>query len=127
GSAVVWIVHMDSPSDTSAQLRAYQAVPQNGKMQLIRSFPVGKASKFNPPGVGTGRVYVGTNDGHVRGFGIPTSAPLAGSSLAFGQVFGGDSKTRDAQLDVIATTVTVNSIQVSGAGFNAGPGAPSTP
>jgi iron transport multicopper oxidase len=124
GSAVVWIVHMDSPSDTSAQLRAYQAVPQNGKMQLIRSFPVGKASKFNPAGVGSGRVYVGTNDGHVRGFGIPTSAPLAGSSLAFGQVVVGDSKTLNATLDVIAVTVKVTSIQTSGAGFSAGTPSP---
>ena len=54
-----------------AQLRAYDAVPENGTLTLRYSAPISVASKFNPPGVGEGRVYVGTRDGKVFGFGAP--------------------------------------------------------
>src|SRR6185436_14629878 len=57
GSGVVWIVWMGAGSGgANAQLRAYQTTPdENGQMRLLRSFPIGKGTKFNPPGVGNNR------------------------------------------------------------------------
>jgi hypothetical protein len=40
------------------------------------SAPVGQGSKFNPPGVHGNRLYVGTRDGYVIGFGVPEGASV---------------------------------------------------
>ena len=36
----------------------------------------------DPPGVGDNRIYVGTRDGHVVGFGAPVDPPLTASPLS---------------------------------------------
>ena len=42
------------------------------------------SSKFNSPGVGpNGRIYVGTRDGTVLGFGYPVDVPLASAGVSF--------------------------------------------
>jgi iron transport multicopper oxidase len=69
GTALVWVVRSPSHSGDGAELRAYDAVPREGSLRLRFKASVGQASKFNPPGVSNGRVYVGTRDGHVIGFG----------------------------------------------------------
>jgi hypothetical protein len=66
GTALVWLVYMPDGSGANAQLRAYDALPQAGAPVMRFSATLGIASKFNPPGVWGGRMYVGTRDGHVR-------------------------------------------------------------
>ncbi len=80
GSALVWMIWMPSGAGTGAQLRAYDPVPVNGRPVLRWSAPIGTATKFETPGVGAGRLYVGTRDGHVLGFGSPVTPPLTGST-----------------------------------------------
>lgn len=78
GSALLWIIWNPDGSGVGAQLRAYDVVPVNGTLHLRFSADVGQGSKFNPPGVAGNRLYVGTRDGHVIGFGLPAgllSAP----------------------------------------------------
>ncbi len=75
GSAVAWMVWQANSSGTGAELRAYDAVPQNGQMQLLWSTPIGQGSKFNPPAISDNHVYVGTRDGHVLGFAEPDPPP----------------------------------------------------
>ncbi len=77
GSALVWTVWSPDGTGAGAQLRAYDPVPVDGVLQLVWSAPVGTASKFNPPGVAGNRLYVGTRDGHVLGFGAPVGAPFS--------------------------------------------------
>ncbi|GAA1980773.1 cell wall-binding repeat-containing protein [Catenulispora subtropica] len=87
GSAVVWII--DSPTGSTgvnAELRAYDAMPNpDGSMRELFSAPIGTASKFAVPATDRGRVYVGTRDGHVLGFGSPTTAPLTAPQTSFGR------------------------------------------
>jgi hypothetical protein len=83
GSALVWMIWTGSGAGTGAQLRAYDPVPVNGKPVLRWSAPIGTSSKFAPPGVGAGRLYVGTRDGHVLGFGSPVTPLLTGSATSF--------------------------------------------
>ena len=87
GSAVVWVVATHSPAGaagTNADLRAYNAIPNpDGTMQLLFSAPIGTAAKFSVPATDNGRVYVGTRDGHVIGFGSPTTAPLSAPQTTF--------------------------------------------
>jgi hypothetical protein len=75
GSALVWTVWLQDGSGVNASLRAYSAVPSGSTPVLTFQAPVGTGSKFNPPGIGYGRVYVGTRDGQVLAFG-PTVPQL---------------------------------------------------
>ncbi|MBV6702339.1 PQQ-binding-like beta-propeller repeat protein [Kitasatospora aureofaciens] len=69
-SALVWAVWSGSGAGgVGGELRVYDAVPVNGVMHLRRSFPIGTAAKFVVPATDGGRVFVGTRDGHVVGFG----------------------------------------------------------
>ena len=83
GSALVWTEWMPNGGGVGAQLRAYDPVPIEGKPHLRWSESIGTASKFATPGVGLGRLYVGTRDGHVAAFGSPVKQPLSGSPLEF--------------------------------------------
>ncbi|WP_194904336.1 choice-of-anchor D domain-containing protein [Catenulispora rubra] len=112
GSALVWVVYSDGSKGTNGQLRAYDAVPVNGQLNLRYSVPIGTASKFAVPATDGNRVYVGTRDGHVHGFGRPTTSSLTGSPTDFGNVAVGT--TANATVTVTATrTVTISAITTS--------------
>ena len=84
----------------------------------VFSAPVGTASKFNPPGVGGNRLYVGTRDGNVIGFGAPVSAPVTAASPTFPATVVGKSSTET--LTVTANSaVTVTALSVSNGAFTA--------
>jgi hypothetical protein len=74
GSALVWIIFLPDSSGVGAELRAYEANPAGGVLQLRGSWPVGQGTKFNTPTVHAGRVYVGAQDGNVRAFGVTQAA-----------------------------------------------------
>ncbi|MDG6101533.1 choice-of-anchor D domain-containing protein [Dactylosporangium aurantiacum] len=101
GSAVVWAVYSDGSSGANGQLRAYDALPVNGRLNLRYSAPIGVATKFVTPATDGGRVFVGTRDGHVIGFGRPTTAALTSGPTDFGNVAVGSGA--DATVTVTAT------------------------
>ncbi|MEP6761024.1 MAG: choice-of-anchor D domain-containing protein [Sporichthyaceae bacterium] len=111
GSALVWTVYSSGSTGSGGQLRAYDAVPTAaGTMNLRWSAPIGLASKFAVPATSNGRVYVGTRDGHVHGFGNPSSAGLTGPTVDFGLVaVGSTSPSRDAVLTA-TRPLTVQSV-----------------
>ena len=119
GSALVWVVYGDGATGADGQLRAYDAVPVNGRLNLRYSAPIGTAAKFAVPATDGNRVYVGTRDGKVYGFGRPTTASLTSSPTDFGNVAVGT--IANATVTVTATrTVTVSAITAS-APFSATP------
>jgi hypothetical protein len=126
-SAVVWVVGADDGSGANGTLYAFDAIPQrvNGVNQLtqIWSSPIGTASKFCIPATSDGRVFVGTRDGHVLGFGSPHAPALTGATpLAFQEAVGG-SQTQTATLTATAS-ISVSQPTVSATGgtnpFSAG-------
>jgi hypothetical protein len=91
GSALVWKVWSPAPKQPGAQLRAYDPVPVNGVLRQRWSAPIGTAAKFGRVATDNGRVYVGTFDGHIIGFGHPTTSPLTATPTDFGDVAVGSS------------------------------------
>jgi iron transport multicopper oxidase len=88
---------------------------------------VGTATKFTPPGVGQRKIYVGTRDGHVLGFGAPASAPLTAGSGAFPATTVGQSSSRTVTLRA-ERTVTVRTLSLAGdAAFTTGESSPALP
>ena len=120
GSAVVWIVHADDASGVGATLRAYEALPQDGSLQLLFSAALGSpgtGAKFNPPAVDAGRVYVGTRDATIVAFGSGSGTPpVRADAVDFAPTSLGSSSAASATFTATAP-VTINSISVeNGAG-----------
>ncbi|MFF5229091.1 choice-of-anchor D domain-containing protein [Dactylosporangium sp. NPDC000521] len=112
GSAIVWAVYSDGSSGANGQLRAYDALPVNGRLNLRYSAPIGVATKFVTPATDGGRVFVGTRDGHVIGFGRPTTAALTSGPTDFGNVAVGS--TANATVTVTATrAVSITAISTA--------------
>ena len=127
GSALVWILWAADRSGTGGQLRAYDALPSGGPPVLRYSAPIGTAAKYVTPGVGpNGRIYVGTRDGTVIGFGAPVTSQLSGAPVSFPGTTVGQSLTQTATFTA-SGNVTVNSLSVSGSAFTIGASAPATP
>jgi hypothetical protein len=75
GSAMMWIVRLPDGSGFGAELRAYDANPAGGVLNLRGRYAVGQGTKFNTPTVDRGRMYVGARDGLVHAFGaLPQGA-----------------------------------------------------
>src|ERR1019366_1560263 len=110
-SALVWEVNAAGGAGANT-LDAFDAVPAAGctgakpcSMSPVWSATIGTASKFSIPATNDGRVYVGTRDGHVLGFGSPDAAPVTGATpVNFGDVAVSTSSARllrDAEIAVV--------------------------
>ncbi len=113
GSALMWTVWSPDGSGAGAQLRAYNPVPVGGTLQLVWSGPVGTASKFNPPGVAGNRLYVGTRDGNVLGFGAPVAAPVTAPTPTFPATVVGQTST-ETETITASSAVTITSLVATG-------------
>ncbi|MCH5673590.1 Ig-like domain-containing protein [Streptomyces gilvus] len=125
-SALVWMTSASNASGADGTLRAYSPVPDgNGRLQLLWSAPIGTATKFSTPTADSGKVYVGTRDGVLYGFGSPARTALTAASLDFGQVgVGGNASS---QMKLTATQdVSITGLTASGP-FTVDPSAVPTP
>ena len=87
GTAILWIM------DTNG-VRAYHAVPVNGKMIRIPISAAYGMTKFSRVSFGNGRYYVTGFNGAIMGYGAPVAVPLNCSSpVEFGAVAIGTAKT----------------------------------
>lgn len=84
GTAILWVTDPDNG------LRAWKAVPENGKMIRIPLPPTPFMNKFQRPVFGDKKVYVSTSNGHIMCLGSPVALPLTCTSpLDFGNVMLG--------------------------------------
>jgi len=84
GSALVWVIWMGGGSGAGAELRAYDPVPRQGVVRLRWRASIGTASKFSTPGVGGGRIIIGTRDGRVIAYGRRAAGPRRAARLRLG-------------------------------------------
>jgi Abnormal spindle-like microcephaly-assoc'd, ASPM-SPD-2-Hydin/Protein of unknown function (DUF1573)/PQQ-like domain len=116
GSALVWLVWAPNGGGEGAQLRAYDPIPVNGEPVLRWSAPIGTSSKFAIPGVGAGRLFVGTRDGHVLAFGSPVTPVLTGSVSEFPTTTVGQSSQQSVTLTA-TEPLTLSSLTSSSSAF----------
>jgi hypothetical protein len=115
-SALVWEVNAAGGAGANT-LDAFDAVPAADctgakpcSMSPVWSATIGTASKFSIPATNDGRVYVGTRDGHVLGFGSPDAAPVTGATpVNFGDVAVSTSSARHDVILKATAPVTINS------------------
>jgi iron transport multicopper oxidase len=119
GSALVWDAWSPDRSGDGGQLRAYLPVPENGAPKLVWSAPIGQTAKFASPTASGGRIYLGTKDGHVLGFGSPVSLPLVGPQLNFDPTTVGHTSARTLELEA-TRDLTVNGATSSSSSFTVG-------
>lgn len=124
GSGIVWLTRATDRTGANGQLRAFEAVPSEGKLVEIFNAPIGTASNYSVPGVGAGRIYVGNRDSQVIAFGSPVTPALTGSPVSFGATTTGQTATKTAAFtateSLTVTALTSNSSQYT-------VGTPSTP
>jgi iron transport multicopper oxidase len=120
GSALVWTIRSDNGAGANAQLRAYDPVPVNGQMHLRWSAPIGTAVKFGTPAVSDNRVYVGTRDGKVLGFGSPVNRPFDASvpTMNFDRVVLNQQKQSSVTLTATRSLDITKAPTVTGTGFS---------
>ncbi|KAI4181434.1 MAG: hypothetical protein L6R41_006629 [Letrouitia leprolyta] len=75
GTGLYWMTDVDGYN-----LRIYNAVPQGGSLQLIKTANIPGVTKFSRPVFGDGRAYVGTVQGLLYAFGSPVNLPLTCTS-----------------------------------------------
>jgi hypothetical protein len=119
GSALVWMEWAPNSSGVGAQLRAYDPIPVDGNPVLRWSAPIGTASKFATPGIGGGRLYVGTRDGKVLAFGSPVTAVLTGPSTSFPTTTEGSSNEKTVTLTA-SKALTLTALTSTSSTFSVG-------
>ena len=120
GSATAWMVSMPYRDGEGAQLTAYDATPTGctpGGLKLLRTFAVGRGTKYASPTVTAGRVYVGTLEGRVLGFGAPAAPGLRSSGGSAGAVVLGQTGTATVHLRAEGAAVRLSGAGLSGDGF----------
>jgi len=86
GTGLYWVTDIQG-----LNLRIYDAVPKNGKLQLIKGLGVPGQIKFSRPSFGNGRGYLTTSTGDLVMVGSPVNPPLlCDSPIQFGEVTMGD-------------------------------------
>ena len=126
GTALVWIVWATNRTGTGGQLRAYDPLPVGGRPVLRFKAPIGTASSYSTPGVGSGHLYVGTRDGKVLAFGSPVTPPLTGSPVTFPATTV--HSTSKATLKLTSTeALTLSTLSSSSSQFQLGSPVPALP
>lgn len=112
-SALVWVVYSTGGTGANGELRAYRALPDgNGILKQVFSAPLGTVAKFSSVATESGRVYVGTRDGHIIGFGAPTTAAVGAANTDLGTAEVGATKKGTVTITA-SRAVTISAVTTS--------------
>jgi hypothetical protein len=118
GSALVWVVYAATEYGTGGDLRAYDAEPDNGTLdQVYSSADQGLSfaqEKFTTPATDGNRIYFGTLDGHIMGFGEQSQPAVAAPPTPFPAESVGSSTPPQTVTMTAARSATIESISAQG-------------
>lgn len=110
GTGLVWTSDVEG-----ANLRIYNAVPEQGLLKLINSFVTEGTTKFTRPVFGDGIAYQGTTQGFLYAYGAPVNLPMDCSSpYNFGIVSVNAISSKVTVKCQAKTALTVTSLGISG-------------
>lgn len=113
GTGLLWVSDVDGYN-----LRVYNAIPVDGKLQLIKTANIPGITKFTRPVFGDGRAYLGTTQGTLYCFGSPVNLPITCTSpIDFGTVLINNTsvvKTIHCQAHI---NTRINDITIASANF----------
>lgn len=113
GTGLLWVSDVDG-----FNLRVYNAIPVDGKLQLIKTANIPGITKFSRPVFGDGRAYLGTTQGTLYCFGSPVNLPITCTSpIDFGIVSINNTSVRksiDCQAHV---SIRINAITIANPNF----------
>src|SRR5947209_6357779 len=114
GTGLYWVTDVQG-----FNLRVYNAVPQGGTLNLLRSFNIDGVTKFTRPVFGNGIVYVATTQGMLYAIGSPVNPPLLCSSpYDFGQqITGQESAPMTISCQAVIDTQITGAVLTSTANF----------
>jgi hypothetical protein len=107
GTGLLWVTDIQN-----INIRIFDAVPQDGKLNLVKSFQIPGITKFTRPVFGDGFMYVGTSQGVVYGFGSPVASPVNCTIRDFGNVSIGNSSAPKMAVCTSVIGLTVNGIEL---------------
>lgn len=119
GDALVWVVYTANSFGGGGDLRAYDALPQNGVLNQVYSSVQDSGitftdEKFTTPATDGNRLYFGTHDGHVLCFGEATAPAVSGNPTDFGSIpVGVDSTAQDVPVTAVRNT-TITRVSTDG-------------
>jgi hypothetical protein len=119
-TGLIWEEHHNDSTGSGGFLGAWKllGVPRSGggtKLSEIWAAPIGTGAEFTEIATDNGKVYLGTRDGNVYGFGITAAALKSGGSAQFSDTAVGSAATRHVTLTA-TKTVTVTGASVSAGG-----------
>ncbi|KAL4723595.1 hypothetical protein ACLX1H_009233 [Fusarium chlamydosporum] len=80
GTGLLWVSDVQNTN-----FKIYDAIPQNGYLNVIRNFTIVGITKFSRPVFGDGMAYIGTTVGYFYGLGSTNKSPLnCTASVDFG-------------------------------------------
>ncbi|KAM0548193.1 hypothetical protein ACHAPJ_009991 [Fusarium lateritium] len=71
GTGMLWVSDVQNTN-----FKVYDAIPQNGYLNVIRNFTIVGITKFSRPVFGDGMAYIGTTVGYFYGLGSTNKTPL---------------------------------------------------
>ena len=120
-SAIMWCVRANNLDVNGAELDAFAAIPKNpgsaGSLTRLWHSGAFTATKFSAPAVSGNRLFVGTGDGHLLGFGILGAASLSAPAIqTFPTTMVGGSSQVSIPLTA-TTTTTLTAVATTGGVF----------
>ncbi|MEI7889384.1 MAG: choice-of-anchor D domain-containing protein, partial [Actinomycetes bacterium] len=79
----------------------------------IRTWSIGTGTRYSPPGVAGGKIYVGNLEGRLIGFGQPTQTALTAAGTFLGSSTVGAATTGNVTVTAGANPVTINSLSTT--------------
>lgn len=112
----------------NTNFKIYDAIPKDGKLNVIKSFQITGITKFSRPVFGDGMVYIGTTLGYVYGYGSSNKSPLDCSSpINLGNVDVSESSADKAITCKALSDVSISSIKLDDGTNYAISGVPNMP
>lgn len=114
GSALAWATTMPYRDGGGASLSVFSGTPTcMTEYTPIRTWSIGTGTRYSPPGVAGGKIYVGNLEGRLIGFGQPTQTALTAAGTFLGSSTVGTATTGNVTITAGIDPATISSFSTT--------------